>query len=499
MKKDTEVKLFMQYRRKGLTQVQAAARAGMSERTARKYERAGKLPSELKRPRTWRTRPNPFEQDWPWVVEQLERDPALQGTTLFALLCQRHPDRYRPTQVRTLQRQIAAWRALQGPEREVIFEQVHTPGERAQSDFTHMEDLGVTIAGEAFPHLLYHFVLTYSNQEAVRLCFSESFEALAEGIEQALWQLGGVPQQHRTDHLTAAVTQLPKEQREEWTARYLALMSHYGMEPTWNNQGIAHENGDVEQAHHRFKEALDQALRVRGSRDFAERASYERFVGELVKQRNQTRKARFQEEQTALAPLPLAPLSPCRELRVRVSRFSTIQILGNTYSVPSRLIGTRLLIRVRAERVEGYVGTRLAFSFPRLVGKQQKRIDYRHVIWSLVKKPGAFAAYRYREELFPTLTFRKTYDRLQSLLPRQADREYVQLLHLAAGHSESEVETALSLLLEAKSPPTVEAVRDLLGLSRSATPPDLAAPTLDLTCYDQLLPSARRSHASCGC
>ena len=495
MKKDTEVKLYMQARRKGLTQRQAAARAGMSERTARKYERTGKLPSQLKRPRTWRSRPNPFEEDWPWVVSELERDPALQGTTLFALLCLRHPGRYRPTQVRTLQRQIAAWRALHGPEREVIFEQVHTPGERAQSDFTHMEALGVTIAGQPFPHLVYHLVLTYSNIEATRICFSESFEALAEGIEQALWQLGGVPKQHRTDHLTAAVTQLPKEQREEWTARYLALMNYYGMEPTWNTAGIAHENGDVEQAHHRFKVALDQALRVRGSREFPDRASYERFVAELVKQRNQTRKARFQQEQPALAPLPLAPLAPCRELRVRVSRFSTIQVLGNTYSVPSRLIGTRLLVRVRAERVEGYVGTHLAFSFSRLGGKQQKRIDYRHVIWSLVKKPGAFAAYRYRDELFPTTTFRKTYDRLRSLLPRRADREYVRLLHLAASSSESEVETALLLLLEAKSPPTVEAVRDLLGLSPSGTPPDLPAPALDLTPYDRLLPSARRSHA----
>lgn len=499
MKKDTEVKLFMQYRRKGLTQAQAAARSGLSERTARKYERAGKLPSELKRPRTWRTRANPFEQDWPWVVEQLERDPALQGTTLFALLCQRHPDRYRPTQVRTLQRQIAAWRALQGPEREVIFEQVHTPGERAQSDFTQMEDLGVTIAGEPFPHLMYHFVLTYSNTEVVRLCFSESFEALAEGIEQALWQLGGVPKQHRTDHLTAAVSQLSKEQCEEWTARYQALMSHYGMEPTTNNVGVAHENGDVEQAHHRFKEALDQALRVRGSRDFGDRASYERFVAELVKQRNQTRKPRFKEDLAALAPLPVAPLSPCREVRVRVSRFSTITVLGNTYSVPSRLIGTRITVRVRAERIEGYVGTKLAFGFPRLIGKQQKRIDYRHVIWSLVKKPAAFAAYRYREELFPTTIFRKTYDRLQSLLPRRADREYVRLLHLAAGHSESEVETALSLLLEAKSPPTVEAVRDLLGLKSAGTPPELGRPALDLTPYDRFLPSARRNHASVSC
>jgi hypothetical protein len=178
-----------------------------------------------------------------------------------------------------------------------------------------------------------------------------------------------------------------------------------------------------------------------------------------------------------------------------VSHFSTIQVLGNTYSVPSRLIGTWLLIRLRAERVEGYVGTHLAFSFPRLVGKQQKRIEYRHVIWSLVKKPGAFAAYRYREELFPTTTFRQSYDRLRSLLPRRADREYLQLLHLAAGSSESEVETALLLLLEAKSPPTVEAVRDLLGLSRSSTLPDLPTPALDLTVYDRFLPSARGSHA----
>src|SRR5215831_5105299 len=120
MKKDTEVKLYRQVRRTGLSQRRAAAKAGLSERTARKYERAGKLPSQLKQPRTWRTRANPFEEDWPWVIEQLERDPALQGTTLFALVCARHPGRYRPTQMRTLQRQIATWRALHGPEREVI-------------------------------------------------------------------------------------------------------------------------------------------------------------------------------------------------------------------------------------------------------------------------------------------------------------------------------------------------------------------------------------------
>src|SRR6266567_1020687 len=122
MKNDYEVKLYMSERRKGVSQKQAAARAGMSERTARKYEQAGALPSALKRPHAWQTRSNPYEEDCPWVVQQLERDPALQSTTLFALLCERHPDRYRPTQDRTLRRHIARWRVLHGPAKEVIFE-----------------------------------------------------------------------------------------------------------------------------------------------------------------------------------------------------------------------------------------------------------------------------------------------------------------------------------------------------------------------------------------
>jgi hypothetical protein len=177
VKNDHEVKLYMAERQKGVPQKVAAARAGMSERTARRYEQAGKLPSEMKKPHDWQTRANPFEEDWLWVVEQLERDPAIQSTTLFALLCERHPERYTPGQDRTLRRHIARWKAFHGPEKEVIFEHIHTPGERAQSDFSHMEDLRVTIAGESFPHMVYHFILTYSNVEAASVCFSETFEA----------------------------------------------------------------------------------------------------------------------------------------------------------------------------------------------------------------------------------------------------------------------------------------------------------------------------------
>src|SRR3989454_7774426 len=480
MKKDTEVKLLMQERRKGTPQRLAAARAGMGERTARKYEQASELPSQLKRPHTWATRTNPFEQDWPWVVAQLERDAALQGSTLFALLCEQHPSRYRPTQIRTLQRHIARWRAVSGPEQEVIFEQQHVPGERGQSDFTHMEDLGVTIAGEPFPHMVYHFVLTYSNTEAASICFSETFEALAEGLEQALWQIGGVPRQHRTDHLSAAVRRLDKQGTEDWTKRYHALMAHYGMQPTWNNVSIAHENGDVEQSHFRFKEAVDQALRVRASREFPTRSAYDRFLQDLIRNRNLKRSTRFAAEQEALQPLPTTPLAPCQELRVTVSRFSTIHIKGNVYSVPSRLIGTNVLVRVRAETLEGFVGSASAFKLPRLIGKQQHRIDYRHVIWSLVRKPGAFAAYRYQDDLFPTTSFRLAYDRLLESRPERVNQEYVRILHLAASISESEVETALSLLLETSALPTFDAVRDLVHLPHCIQVLALSTPHLDL-------------------
>lgn len=480
-------------RQKGTSQAVAAARAGMSERTARKYERLGKLPSQVQERRGYRTRPDPFGEDWPWVQRELERDPALQAVTLFALLCAEHPGRYQEGQVRTLQRHMQLWRALHGPEQAVMFAQRHEPGEAAQSDFTHMTDLGVTLAGVPFAHMVFHMVLTYSNMEAITLCVSESFEALAEGIEQCLWQLGGVPKVHRTDQLTAAVQRLDAEGRRDWNARYAALLAHYGMEPTKSQAGEAHQNGDVEQSHHRFKVAVDQALRVRGNRDFVDRAGYTRFLQELVTQRNHTRSTRFAAEQAALRPLPAMPLLPCREVRALVGQGSTMQVLGNGYSVPSRLIGTTLTVRVRAETLEAYVGTALALTLPRQAGKGHMRIDYRHIVWSLVRKPGAFAAYRYRDELFPTLPFRRAYDRLVETRRERADREYVRILHLAASTTEADVETALGLLLDAGTVPTFDAVRELVRQPQPSAVPELRMPAVTYGLYDQLLPS-RSAH-----
>lgn len=478
---------MLRARTKGKTLQQAAARAGMSVPTARKYLRAAALPSKLKAPRNYRTRPNPFLADWPWVEQQLQRDPALQAKTLYPILTERTPERYIPGQLRSFQRHVAQWRALQGPDQDVIFEQLHQPGQRGQSDFTHMDELAITIASLPFPHLLFHFVLTYSNIEAVSLCFTESFETLAEGLEFCLWQLGGVPENHRTDNLSAAVQAIEPDGQRRWTERYLALMSHYGMTPSTNTAGEAHENGDVEQAHHRFKDAVDQALRARGSRDFADRPSYVAWLQELTRKRNQTRHLRWATELDSLRPLPTTPLHPCRELPVTVTRFSTIRVLHNTYSVPSRLIAVTLTVRVRAETLELYVGSTLTLTLPRLHGRFGAHIDYRHLIWSLVRKPGAFAQYRFRDELFPTTAFRVAYDTLVAHVPSWADKEYVRVLHLAAATSEVDVVAALSLLAESGTTPTFDAVRELVRSAEPPAIPQLSRPQFDFGVYDALL------------
>lgn len=494
MKKDGEIKLLLNERRKGTKQKLAAAKSGMSERTARKYERSGKLPSEMKKLRTHRTRVNPFEEDWTWVEEQLKRDSALQAKTLFSLMTQMFPNRYQEGQLRTLQRQISAWRIQHGPEREIMFPQEHLPGRMAQSDFTSMNSLEITLAGESFPHLIFHLVLTYSNVEAIKVCFSESFEALAEGVEACLRDIGGVPLCHRTDNLSAAVSGLDSESHHEFTKNYQALVDHYGMKPTANTAGCANQNGDVEQSHFRFKNAVDQALRMRGSRDFATRDAYEHFLDALIRSRNLTRTKRFEEERQTLQPLPAKPLCPAREIVVVVSRFSLIRVDHNIYSVPSRLIGAELKVRIRAETLTLYHATAAVLSLPRLVGRNKRRIDYRHLIWSLVRKPGAFANYCYREELFPTTTFRRAYDALVDANTGKADSAYLRILHLAASTSEADVELAIQLLLEEAKLPTFEAVRELAGQPKLIDPPLMVKPAIDLRDYDVLIAS-RGHHA----
>jgi hypothetical protein len=277
----------------------AAAKAGMDPGTARKYLRARRLPSEMQQKHTWRTRPDPFANVWDEIQGFLKVEPGLQAKTIFEYLQEKQPGRFSEGQVRTLQRRIKSWRALEGPPREVFFAQDHYPDGLCQSDFTHCRELGITINGQPFPHLIYHFVLTYSNWETGTICYSETFESLSEGLQNALWELGGVPNEHRSDRMSAAVNNLIDTR--EFTRAYEGLLRHYGLTGQKIQAGEAHENGDIEQRHYRFKQAVDQALMMRGSRDFATVAAYDQFLRKLFTKMNASRRERF-GRRTVAAP-----------------------------------------------------------------------------------------------------------------------------------------------------------------------------------------------------
>lgn len=494
---DEQVRLLMSLLRQGIPQVTAAVKAGMSERTARKYARSGRSPSAVKVPHTWRTRPDPFAEVWPEVETWLQQDAGLMAKTVWCELNERYPGRFQGGQLRTLQRRFNAWRAKSGADREVFFSQVHVPGEQAQSDFTDMRALDITIAGQPFPHLLYHFVLTYSNWEAVSICPSESFESLSGGLQAALWRLGGVPQEHRTDNLSAATHELADSRGRDFTQRYRELIDHYALRASRNFPGNAHENGDVESSHGGLKTAIDQRLRLRGSRDFASREAYEGFLEGCVTARNAPRSTRLAEERGELRALPAQPLPAYRELYATVSRGSVVRVMNRAYSVSSRLIGHRLRVRVHADIVElHYRGERVAV-MERLVGKATRCIDYRHVIHSLVKKPGAFRRYAFRQDLFPRLEFRRTYDALLAEENHQADFDYVRILHLAAADGEERVRVALAELLGNATAPTYEAVRAIVRGPRTPNAvPDLDVGEPDLRVYDRLL-GANGAEAVC--
>lgn len=473
----------------GKTQAAAAAAAGMSVRTARGWER-GPLPSETKRPRSWRTRSDPFAEVWTSEIEPLlarDREGVLESTFLFEELLRRHPGRFTPGQVRTLQRRVREWRAWEGPPREVFFPQVHPPGREAQIDFTHASELGVTVAGEPLDHLLFELVLCASGWRFAQVAFGETFEALVDGLQNALWTLGGVPEVVRSDNLSAATHELRQSGGRALTTRFAAVLAHYGLRSTRIHPGASHENGVVEKAHERMKSVLAQALVVRGSREFPTLAAYQGFVDEVVARLNERRAERIDKERPHLRPLPPARLPSYTVTRTVVRRWSTIRVANRTYSVPSRLVGHEVEARLHADVVEVLFAGRSIETMPRLRGEGAHRIDYRHVIWSLVRKPGAFARYRYREELFPSETFRRAYDALRIFRGERADVEYVRVLHLAASTLEAPVERALAELLEAGEPFDYALVRERVAPIQPEIPALPAPRAPDFTAYDALL------------
>lgn len=487
---DEQVRLLRRKLMETKTQEAAAASAGMSERSVRNWQE-GPLPSEGKKPRAWRTREDPFAKVWKDQVEPLlvrDEKGVLDATTVLEVLNEGADkgEGFDEGQVRTLQRRMRDWRALHGPPKEVFFEQEHPPGKQASIDFTHGTELGVTVRGVLLVHLLFELVLSFSGWTWLKVAFGETYESLIDGIQGALWELGGVPAEGRTDNLSAATHELKETGGRTLTMRFRAFVEHLGMRSTRIAPGKSNENGVVEQRHSRTKSAVAQALVLRGSKDFDTVGDYEEFArGVVEKSQNRHIQEKLAIERKHLQPLPSSRVPSFTTFHPMVRCWSTVNVNKRTYSVPSRLIGHEVEARQHPDVVEIYFRSTLVETMPRLRGSDVARIDYRHVIWSLVKKPGAFAQYKYREELFPSLVFRKAYDALKTSSER-GEVEYVRILHLAASTMESQVEKALAAVLERGGSFDYATVKAQVSPDEPAVP-QVAIGAPDLSQWDDLL------------
>jgi hypothetical protein len=468
----------------------SAMKAGMDRKTARRYIQEGKLPSQVRPERTWRTRADPFAEHWQTVVEVLEEAPELEAKALFEHFA--YDLGFDESQLRTFQRRVRRWRAQHGPEKEVFFPQAHVAGEALQTDFTWCSELGITIGGEAFAHMLCHVVLPYSNWSTARVCRSESMAALRNGVQHAVFKLGCVPEWHQTDNSTAATHNLGAGKRE-FNQEYVDLMAHLGMKARTIAIGKSHQNGDVESLNGALKRRLRQHLLLRGSSDFPSVEAYERWVEGVLDAANRLRERRLKEDLAAMRPLVARRLVDYTEERTRVSAWSTIRVQHNSYSLPSRLIGEQVTVRLYEDRLEVWFDGVLQEQMERLLGRNGHAVNYRHVIFWMLRKPGAFARYRYREAMFPSLRFRRAYDALvDGLGERKADLEYLRVLNLAATTLEDDVDAALGLLLDARTLPNLGAIRELTEAKpRLPTPQALAPFEPDLTPYDGLVGGVR--------
>jgi transposase InsO family protein len=490
---DHQVHKYKQHRNK-LNQVAAAAKAGISERSARRIDRNDTLASQ-REPRDWRTRIDPLAAVWDAeVVPLLTSDSQLNAVTLLEELQRRHPGEYGAAVLRTLQRRVRQWRAVHGAEREVYFAQEHPPGRLGLSDFTVADDLGVEINAQPFAHRLYQFALAHSGwRHAAVGEGGESFLALSTGLQAALWRLGGVPEEHRTDSLSAAFNNLAEQQ--ELTKRYEALCRHYGMRASRCNPGQSHENGAIEARHDSLKIALDQALRLRGSRRFEDGRQYEVFVDQVVQRMNARVTKRLTAERAALRSLPARRTAEYEELPARVSKYAIFTVKGAQYSAPSQLIGHRLMVRVYTQHIECWLGGQCVLQRERVTHRGGERhpraIDYRHLVAALKRKPGAFARWVLRDAVFPRAVYRQTWERLSAALPeREACKTMVGLLALAADGYEAQLAGELEQLLELGQLPDLQALTVLLAPPKNE-PPTVTVQLPALAAYDALIEVTR--------
>jgi hypothetical protein len=472
----------------------AAAKIGVSVRSARRIERVSRLPSQ-REPRSWRTRPDPFAGVWEEeLLPLLRAAPALTATTLLEELQRRHPDRFGAELLRTLQRRVRRWRALEGEAGEVFFAQEHEPGRLGLSDFTDAGELRVTLVGSDLSHRLYQFALAYSGWRHVEVVLGgESWVALSSGLQNALWALGGVPTEHRTDSLSAAFNNLAE--KEELTRRYAELCESYGMRATRNNRGASHENGAIEARQATVKHFIEQALLLRGSRDFATLLLYREFVAEVVARANGRVSRAVAVERACLGPLPPRRTTDYEEVDARVTKFGLISVRKGIYSMPARMIGQRLKVRVYDDRIEAYLGDRRVLQTARVRPSAQERrpksIDYRHLLPALKRKPAALVRWRLRDAMFPRSEYAMTWDRLIRELPeRRAAKVMVGLLDLAASHGcEAALAAELAQLEQRGELPDLDDLKARFA-PRLATVPDVAVELPTLTQYDELMAAA---------
>lgn len=492
---DQQVFLFMTQRRQH-TQAIAATKAGISERSARRIEKDPRLPSQKKRERHWRTRADPLELVWPRVEELLKIE-GIISVTIFETVQDEFGEEAVPDSVRrTLERRISRWRALNGGEKEIFFPQRHEIGRQGLSDFTVCDELRVTIAGERFDHRLFHFCLARSGWEhAAVVLGGESFSALSEHLQDALWKLGGVPAEHRSDSLSAAYKNLDADAQRDFTRSYEDLCRHYGMCATRNNRGVAHENGSIESPNGHLKRRLDQALRRRGSRDFASIEDYRRFVEEEVAKQNRRRAALVDEERRVLKALPPRRTTDFTLISADVTRNGTVSLDRVTYSVPSRLVGRRLHAHLYDDRIELFCGPDKVMTTTRVRVKHPDRghsVDFRHFIGNLRRKPGALRYLVYRDALFPTHAYLRAWQALDAAIDaRQACRDMVALLDIAAnGNCIDALGQRIEAALDANKLPDIAKLKgEFLPTTRARA--DVTIPPPDTKGYNCLLASTQ--------
>lgn len=486
---NAQVSILMRERKKGRTQEQAAVKADLqSRKTVAKYEKAGgKKPTH--KPRKYRTRKDPFAADWPEIEQKLAAEPTLEGKTLFEWLQGEKPGKYQDGQMRTFQRRVSEWKAL-NVKKLAILAQKHRPGEVMQTDGTELASLKVTIKGEPFKGLLIHSVLPYSNWEWGRAAQSESLSALQMGLQSALSELGAVPRAHQTDNSTAATHWLKgvEGKRREYNAQYQQLLEYYGMEARSINIGVSQENGDIEASNGGLKRSVEQHLLLRGNRNFESVAEFETYIQEVMRKRNQGRREKLAEELAVMKPLEKTPLMMRRTQKVRVTKGSLIRVEKKSYSVPTGLIGREVTVRIHEWHIEVYLGIKLVETLPRLIGARETRINYRHIIDTLLRKPGGFRDYRHRDDLFPRLIFRRAWETLNKWhSPRQADIAYLRILDMAAKTSETEVSAALETALQSKARWSDKDIAAALSLPERKALPQMQQQTVSLAMYDALL------------